>query len=120
MSKVETMLRIDPFLQTIPYICMVYITPKHNLTLLLLFYFSRSWKMTSRLRLRPSKNRRSSGKSPAPGAHTYFRSNIPPKFVIRARRYTRKNAQVVTSLPQTSCNKSVHKLSTSCVRTACF
>ena len=31
-------------------------------------------------------------------------------------RYTRKNAQVVTSL-QTSCNKSVHKLSTSCVRT---
>ena len=32
--------------------------------------------------------------------------------------YTRKNAQVVTSL-QTSCNKSVHKLSTSCVRTAC-
>ena len=32
--------------------------------------------------------------------------------------YTRKNAHVVTSL-QTSCNKSVHKLSTSCVRTAC-
>ena len=32
--------------------------------------------------------------------------------------YTRKNAQVVTSL-QTSCNKSVHKLSASCVRTAC-
>ena len=32
--------------------------------------------------------------------------------------YTHKNAQVVTSL-QTSCNKSVHKLSTSCVRTAC-
>ena len=32
--------------------------------------------------------------------------------------YTRKIAQVVTSL-QTSCNKSVHKLSTSCVRTAC-
>ena len=32
--------------------------------------------------------------------------------------YTRKNAQVVTSL-QTSFNKSVHKLSTSCVRTAC-
>ena len=29
-----------------------------------------------------------------------------------------KNAQVVTSL-QTSFNKSVHKLSTSCVRTAC-
>jgi hypothetical protein len=32
--------------------------------------------------------------------------------------YTRKNAQVVKSL-QTSCYKSVHKLSTSCVRTAC-
>ena len=32
--------------------------------------------------------------------------------------YTRKNAQVVASL-QTSCKKSVHKLSTSCVRTAC-
>jgi hypothetical protein len=31
---------------------------------------------------------------------------------------TRKNAQVVTSL-QTSCYKSLHKLSTSCVRTAC-
>jgi hypothetical protein len=31
---------------------------------------------------------------------------------------TRKNAQVVTSL-QTSCYKSVHKLSTSCVRIAC-
>ena len=31
--------------------------------------------------------------------------------------YTRKNVQV-TSL-QTSCNKSVHKVSTSCVRTAC-
>jgi hypothetical protein len=32
--------------------------------------------------------------------------------------YTRKNAQVVTGL-QTSCYKSVHKLLTSCVRTAC-
>jgi hypothetical protein len=32
--------------------------------------------------------------------------------------HTRKNAQVVTGL-QTSCYKSVHKLSTSCVRTAC-
>ncbi len=31
---------------------------------------------------------------------------------------TRKNAQVVTGL-QTSCYKSVHKLSASCVRTAC-
>ena len=33
-------------------------------------------------------------------------------------QYTGKNAQVVTSL-QTSCNKFVHKLSTSCFRTAC-
>ena len=32
--------------------------------------------------------------------------------------YTRKNAQVVTSL-QTSCYKSAHKLSTSCACTAC-
>jgi hypothetical protein len=32
--------------------------------------------------------------------------------------YIRKNAQVVTGL-QTSCYRSVHKLSTSCVRTAC-
>jgi hypothetical protein len=32
--------------------------------------------------------------------------------------YTRENAQVVTGL-QTSCYKSVHKLSTSCVHTAC-
>ena len=32
--------------------------------------------------------------------------------------YSRKNAQVVTN-PQTSCYKSVHKLSTSCVRIAC-
>jgi hypothetical protein len=32
--------------------------------------------------------------------------------------YTRKNAQVVTSL-QTSCYTSVHKLSASCARTAC-
>ena len=32
--------------------------------------------------------------------------------------YTRKNAQVVIGL-QTSCYKSVHKRSTSCVRTAC-
>jgi hypothetical protein len=34
------------------------------------------------------------------------------------KTYTRTNAQVVTSL-QTSCYKSVHKLSTSCVSTAC-
>ena len=32
--------------------------------------------------------------------------------------YTCKNAQVVTGLP-TSCYKSVHKLSTSCVPAAC-
>jgi hypothetical protein len=32
--------------------------------------------------------------------------------------YTHKNAQVVTGL-QTSCYKSVHKLSKNCVRTAC-
>jgi hypothetical protein len=49
------------------------------------------------------------------------------KFVLSARgrrlcmscqMYTRKNAQVVAGL-QTNCYKSVHKLSTSCVRTAC-
>ena len=34
------------------------------------------------------------------------------------RLYTRKNAQVATDL-QTSCNKSVHKLLTRCIRTAC-
>jgi hypothetical protein len=33
--------------------------------------------------------------------------------------YTRKNAQEVVTGLQTSCYKSVHKLSTSCVRTAC-
>jgi hypothetical protein len=38
--------------------------------------------------------------------------------IKRFENYTRKNAQVVTSL-QTSCYKSVHKLSTSCVHTAC-
>jgi hypothetical protein len=46
---------------------------------------------------------------------------IMHELVVRAWRvslYTRKNAQLVTSL-QTSCYKSVHKLSTSCVRTAC-
>ena len=32
--------------------------------------------------------------------------------------YTRKNAQVATDL-QTSCNKSVRKLFTRCIRTAC-
>ena len=38
-------------------------------------------------------------------------------FVVDSH-YARKNAQDVTSL-QTSCYKSVQKLSTSCVRTAC-
>ena len=39
--------------------------------------------------------------------------------VVRFLRvYTRKNAQVATDL-QTSCNKSVHKLFTRCIRTAC-
>jgi hypothetical protein len=41
-----------------------------------------------------------------------------PTWAPRAVNYTRKNSQVVTSL-QTSCYKSVQKLSTSCVRTAC-
>ena len=36
----------------------------------------------------------------------------------QALPYTRKNAQVVTDL-QASCNKSVHKLLTRCIRTAC-
>jgi hypothetical protein len=46
------------------------------------------------------------------------------QFVVHAKRtslsrmYTHKNAQVVTGL-QTSCYKSVQKLSTSCVCTAC-
>ena len=38
--------------------------------------------------------------------------NTVRKVVKLCSNYTRKNAQVVTSL-QTSCNKSVHKLSTS-------
>jgi hypothetical protein len=38
---------------------------------------------------------------------------------LTVRLYTRKKAQVVTGL-QTSYYKSVHKLSTSCVRTACM
>ena len=37
---------------------------------------------------------------------------------IHTTFYTRKNAQVATDL-QTSCNKSVHKLLTRCIRTAC-
>ena len=38
--------------------------------------------------------------------------------VIGSECFTRKNAQLLTSL-KTSCYKSVHKLSTSCLRTAC-
>ena len=49
-------------------------------------------------------------------------SNLAKLFSLhiatRTSVYTRENAQVVTTL-QTSCNKSVHKLSTSCVCTAC-
>jgi hypothetical protein len=39
-------------------------------------------------------------------------------YLCLGKYYTRKNAQLVTNL-QTSCYKSVHKLSTSCVHTAC-
>ena len=38
--------------------------------------------------------------------------------MLKRYRYTRKNAQVAVDL-QTSCNKSVHKLLTRCIRTAC-
>ena len=48
-----------------------------------------------------------------------FRKLTDMKFMVCSYlSYTRKNAQVVTGL-QTSCYKSVHKLSASCVRTAC-
>jgi hypothetical protein len=48
----------------------------------------------------------------------FFRSNILTYYSsFDFLGYTCKNAQVVTGL-QTSCYKSVHKL-TSCVRTAC-
>ena len=40
------------------------------------------------------------------------------RVIRKAMLYTRKNAQVATDL-QTSCNKSVHKLLTRCIRTAC-
>jgi hypothetical protein len=43
---------------------------------------------------------------------------IPVQRSIFARGLLCKNVQVVRDL-QTSCYKSVHKLSTSCVRTAC-
>ena len=62
----------------------------------------------------------------SPSAHLFSHSKTSLEIVeivaltmSYCPRYTRKNAQVVTSL-QTSCNKFVHKLSTSCVRTACF
>jgi hypothetical protein len=61
-----------------------------------------------------------------PGIRIYFiwsvevlnalQGEINPISCIAPHTY--KNAQVVTGL-QTSCYKSVHKLSTSCVRTAC-
>ena len=40
-------------------------------------------------------------------------------IVKTCRYYTRKNAQLVVTDLQTSCYKAVHKLSTSCVHTAC-
>jgi hypothetical protein len=47
-----------------------------------------------------------------------FHSSQRSYSCIFGNGYTRENAQLVTSL-QTSCYKSVHKLSTSCLRTAC-
>ena len=44
--------------------------------------------------------------------------NTQPRVFVTGFHYTRKNAQVATDL-QTSCNKSVHKLLTRCIRTAC-
>ena len=43
--------------------------------------------------------------------------NISMKIHV-CKMYTRKNTQVGTGL-QTNCYKSVHKLSTNCVRTVC-
>ena len=52
------------------------------------------------------------------GTHSVFES-VPSNSSYKSfKTYTRKNAQVVADL-QTSCYKSVHKLSTSCLRTAC-
>ena len=46
-------------------------------------------------------------------------ANVVPRAINDdGSGYMRKNAQVGTGL-QTSCYKSVHKLSTSCVRIAC-
>ena len=44
--------------------------------------------------------------------------NVQLSLSVSRLYYTRKNAQVATDL-QTSCNKSVHKLFTRCIRTAC-
>jgi hypothetical protein len=48
-----------------------------------------------------------------PDPKEFVKSSLKPVF-----HCTRKNAQVVTDL-EISCYKSVHKLSTSCIRTAC-
>ena len=45
-------------------------------------------------------------------------STILPPFTYYILLYTRKYAQFAAVL-QTSCNKSVHKLLTRCIRTAC-
>jgi hypothetical protein len=48
----------------------------------------------------------------------YLINQVWGRFIICEVSDTRKNAQLVKSL-QTSCYKSVHKLSTSCLRTTC-
>ena len=58
-----------------------------------------------------------SGNVPSPIENLVF-NNFRILHLPKSTNYTRKNAQVITSL-QTNCNKSVHKLSTSCVRAAC-
>ena len=45
-------------------------------------------------------------------------ANVSRVTHVHCTQYTRKNAQVATDL-QTCCNKSVHKLLTRCIRTAC-
>ena len=56
-------------------------------------------------------------RSLVPGLLLTARSASTHRDIIHIS-YTRKNAQVVTDL-QTSCNKSVHKLLTRFIRTAC-
>ena len=54
-------------------------------------------------------------------SHLFMALGLIPKHwmaVFSSFNYTRKNAQVATDL-QTSCNKSVHKLLTRCIRTSC-